>query len=97
MSIKISSTETLNTLKAIFEKHKNDRICIIGTTCCGKTTLLRQIPDCADMDDELLKIHCDKRNLDFLDAKNMKTAIEDDWNNHRVKGGKIFYYLTINE
>ena len=53
MSIKISSTETVNALKAIFVKHKNERICVIGTTCCGKTTLLRQIPDCVDMDDAL--------------------------------------------
>lgn len=158
MSIQTSSIETVNTLKAIFAKHKKDKVCILGTTCCGKTTLLRQIPDCVDMDDalgalltpeesvyicqtpwtkeigdfydkliydkvkitpgkpmfgtviiecdvviyldindKLLKGHCDKRNVDFTDAQNMKTAIEDDWNNHRAKGGKIFYYLTINE
>ena len=51
MAIKVSTIETINALKAIFEKHRNDRVCIIGTTCCGKTTLLRKIPECVDMDE----------------------------------------------
>jgi shikimate kinase len=41
-------------LKAIFEKHKNERICVVGTMCCGKTTLIKQLAgyNCIDMDDE---------------------------------------------
>lgn len=158
MSIYTSSQETINTLEAIFEKHKDERVCVLGTTCCGKTTLLKKIPNCVDMDeslwpllsqeeidfvcqkpwtkeigayfdkliytkvkiakgmpmfgtvildcevvvyldiaDELLKAHCQERNVNFSDAKNMKEAIEIDWNNHRVKGEKKFYYLTIVE
>lgn len=48
-------SETLNTLKAIFEKHKNERVCVIGTICVGKTTLLGQLStyNCVDMDTEL--------------------------------------------
>lgn len=126
--------------------------------CCGKTTLLKQIPDCVDLDDELwpqltkeeaefisqtpwtkeigdfidklvyekisvkvghplfttiivdcdvviyldisdelLAEHCKKRGNDFSDSKNVKNSIEEDWNNHRKKGGKAFYYLTITE
>jgi broad-specificity NMP kinase len=44
--------ETLNTLKAIFEKHKNERVCVIGTVCVGKSTLLNQLEDynCEDLD-----------------------------------------------
>jgi hypothetical protein len=47
--------ETINILKAIFEKHKDERVCVIGTICVGKTTLLNQLLDynCLDMDDEL--------------------------------------------
>lgn len=96
MAIKVSTIETINALKAIFEKHRNDRVCIIGTTCCGKTTLLRKIPECVDMD-ELLKKHCDERGVNFADAKSMKVSVEEDWNEHRIKGEKLFYYLTINE
>ena len=55
MSIQASSTETVNELKAIFERQN------------------------------------------FSHAKNMKLAIENDWNNHREKGGRWYYYLTIKE
>ena len=50
-----TATETVNTLTAIFEKHKCERVCVVGTICCGKTTLIKQIPphyNCIDMDDE---------------------------------------------
>ena len=48
-----AANETINALKAIFEKHKHERVCVIGTMCCGKTTLVKQLPQysCADMDD----------------------------------------------
>lgn len=158
MSINCTSNETINTLKAIFEKYKNERVCVIGTICCGKTTLLKQIPNCVDLDaelwpqltkeeaafisqtpwtkeisdeidrlvyekirvkpgfplftsiildceavvyldisNELLMEHCKRRGADFTDAKKIKEAIEGDWNNHRAKNDKVFYYLTITE
>lgn len=53
MAIKTSVQETINALNAIFEKHKNDRICVLGTTCCGKSTLQEQIPGTVDMDEAL--------------------------------------------
>lgn len=53
MAIITSVQETINTLNAIFEKHKNDRICVLGTTCCGKSTLQEQIPGTVDMDEAL--------------------------------------------
>lgn len=158
MSINTSSQETINALEAIFERHREERVCVIGTTCCGKTTLLKKIPNCVDMDealwplltqeeidfvcqkpwtkeigdyfdkliytkvkiskgkpmfgtvildcdvvvyldiaDDLLEKHCQKREVDFADAINMKLAIENDWNSHRLIGEKRFYYLTITE
>ena len=53
MSIKTSAKDTINSLNTIFEKHKEDQICILATTCCGKSTLHEQIPGTVDMDDEL--------------------------------------------
>ena len=158
MPIKTSRQETINALNAIFLKHKNERVCVLATTCCGKTTLLRQIPGCVDLDDELwpqltdeearyisqkpwtkeigdyidklvyeritiksgyplfstiivdcdvvvyldisdelLAEHCEKRGNNFMDAKNVKEAVEQDWNFHREKGGKTFYYLVLTE
>lgn len=51
--IKTSAQETINALNAIFEKHINDRVCVLGTTCCGKSTLQEQIPGTVDMDEAL--------------------------------------------
>lgn len=50
MSDKFTIKETINTLNAIFEKHKNERIYVLATICCGKTTLIEKIPNCVDMD-----------------------------------------------
>ena len=158
MSGKFTKEETINALKAIFEKHKNERVCVVGTMCCGKTTLLSQIPGCVDLDhdlwprlteeeaaainimpwtreindeisrladekvkikpgfpvfgfiildcdavvyidipDSLLLEHCKKRGVRFIDALNVKKAIEDHWNRHKEKNDKVFYYLTVTE
>jgi len=158
MAIKTSAKETINVLNAIFEKHINDKICVLGTTCCGKSTLQEQIPGTVDMDealwpqltkdeeeyicqkpwtreignftrklakervtvkegqpifslilldcevivyldisDDLLAEHCKKRRSAFLDAKNVKDAIENAWNSQRENNDKVFYYLNITE
>jgi len=50
---KFSLNDTMNTLDAIFEKHKNDRICVLSTTCIGKTTMTRLKPEWIDVDNIL--------------------------------------------
>lgn len=158
MPAQFTINETVNTLKAIFEKHKNERIYVLATICCGKTTLIQQIPNCVDMDsiafiniteeeaailnqkpwtkevgdlvdslvyrnvkvqpgypvfgtvivdcdvviyldirDELLEKHCKKRGTDFTDAKKIKESIEEDWNNHKMQGDKLYYYVMMLE
>lgn len=57
--------ETLKELQAILAKHVNDRVLILGTMCCGKTTLLRQIPGGVDMDAELFS-QLTKEEADFV-------------------------------
>ena len=49
------TNETINALIDIFKKHNDERICVIGTMCCGKTTLVRKLSqyNCVDADDEL--------------------------------------------
>jgi ABC-type phosphate/phosphonate transport system ATPase subunit len=37
--------ETLEKLKFVLDKNKDKRITVIGTTCTGKTTLLKNIPE----------------------------------------------------
>lgn len=51
MPSKKGTQETVRALRTIFEQHRNERICVLGTTCCGKTTLLKYLPDCEDLDD----------------------------------------------
>ena len=46
--------------------------------------------------ENLLK-HCEKRGVDFNYALQMKEEIEKDWNNHKEKNEKMFYYVVIAE
>jgi len=55
MTGKFSINDTLNTLEAIFEKHKNDRIIVLSTTCVGKSTMIMQMPHWVDVDNLLGK------------------------------------------
>ena len=133
-------------LKNILSENKDKRICILGTSCTGKTTLINEFGIGKDMDeeifplltkeeeeyvcktpwteeigkymnnlvrtklkiepgiplfgtvlldcdliiylhinDELLKERTEKRNVDFMNAKNMQKAIEEDINNSSIK------------
>lgn len=38
-----------------------------------------------DISDDLLAEHCEKRGADFLDAQNVKNAIEITWQKQREK------------
>ena len=75
------------------------KFCKVKPGCPLFTTV---IVDCEavvylDISDELLAAHCRKRDSDFEDAKRIKEAIEGDWNNHKSKNDKVFYYLTVTE
>jgi len=47
------SGKTIIQLQEIFKRHQNERICVVGTMCCGKTTLIKELSDfnCVDVDD----------------------------------------------
>lgn len=40
----------INSLTKIFEENKDKRICVLGTTCTGKTTLINKLNIGEDMD-----------------------------------------------
>lgn len=48
-----SPTVAAETLKNIFKESVDKRICIVGASCVGKTTLLKYLPEAVDMDDLL--------------------------------------------
>jgi hypothetical protein len=158
MSGKFTINDTINTLDAIFEKHRNERICVLATTCAGKTTMTEKMPhwvdvdillgermtaeeiafrgqvprtpeidavygkimrervkvepghplfcsdilDCevvvyVDISNDILSKHCEKRGVDFNYAPQMKNEIENDWNSHKEKNEKVFYYVAMAE
>ena len=133
-------------LENILEENNDKRICILGTSCTGKTTLIEQTGMGKDMDeeifplltkeeeeyvcrtpwtkeignymdnlvktklkiepgtplfgtvlldcdlivylhinDELLKDRTEKRNVDFINAKNMQKSIEEEIKNSNIK------------
>lgn len=49
----MNNTQELN---KIFESNKDKRICVIGTSCIGKSTLLKELRNCYDMDDLLFPL-----------------------------------------
>lgn len=138
--------EYIEELKEIFNNNKDKRILVIGTTCTGKSTLIKNLGMGLDMDkvifplltkeesdyvcqtpwtkeigekmtyfvrtkltiqpgeplfgtvliecdliiylhitDELLKKRTNLRNVDFINAKNMQTEIEDEIKKSNIK------------
>lgn len=43
--------DLLNDLVLIFEKNKDKRICVVGTTCTGKSTIIEKLNIGEDMDE----------------------------------------------
>ena len=46
----------LEELKQIFNNNKDKRICVLGTTCTGKTTLIKESNVGIDMDEEIFPL-----------------------------------------
>lgn len=61
--------EAVEKLRKIFDTNKDKRICIVGSSCVGKTTLLKYLPDAIDMDDFFL-VHQKKELNHFYLKKN---------------------------
>lgn len=47
---------SVDNLIAIFNEHKDKRICVLGTTCTGKTTLINELHTGLDMDEEIFPL-----------------------------------------
>lgn len=46
-----SESGIITKLEEILEKHRHERVCVVGTTCTGKSYLIKHIPHALDMDD----------------------------------------------
>ncbi|MCL2338466.1 MAG: hypothetical protein FWC51_00750 [Proteobacteria bacterium] len=49
--MKTTNEELAITLENILKDNKDKRICVCGVPCTGKTTLIKQFPDCLDLDE----------------------------------------------
>jgi len=52
-------------LKIILDENKDKRICILGTTCTGKSTLINNLNIGVDMDDEIFPL-LTKEETDYV-------------------------------
>ena len=64
----ISQRELENDLRALFDANKQKRVCVVGTTCTGKSTLLKLFPEAVDMD-EIVFPKLSKQESDYVDSK----------------------------
>lgn len=56
---------TINSLNTIFTNNQEKRICVVATSCAGKSTLLKKLPNCLDMDDILFPL-LTKEEIDYV-------------------------------
>lgn len=52
-------------LEVIFNEYENKRICVIGTTCTGKSTLIKKLGKGLDMDSEIFPL-LTKEETDYV-------------------------------
>lgn len=55
----------MNNLLTIFNENSNKRICVLGTTCTGKTTLINELKFGLDMDKEIFPL-LTKEETDYV-------------------------------
>ena len=65
----------VQTLEEIFNKHKEERICVLGTICISKTTLIKKLKNCVDIDDVLPPL-LNEQEKDFLKRAHI---LESSW------------------
>lgn len=57
----------IENLREIFDKNKDKRICVLGTSCTGKTTILEKFNIGLDMDKEIFPL-LSKEEIDYVCA-----------------------------
>lgn len=48
-----SNEPVVSGLRELLDRHSDQRVCVVGTTCTGKSTLVAQIPGARDQDKEV--------------------------------------------
>ena len=73
--------DIIQKLRQIFDENIDKRILVLGTTCAGKTTLIKNLPECLDQDEvcwALLPKELDKK----LSKGHWTQEMIESWNKH---------------
>lgn len=95
----MEKSKAINKLKEILKENKNKRIVVVGTSCVGKSTLLKEIPKAQDMD-ELIFPRLSKEEKDYVCkspwteeiGKTMDRLVREKL---KVKKGRPFFGTVI--
>ena len=80
--------ETVEKLKRIFNENSDKRILVLGTTCAGKTTLIKSLPECLDQD-EVCWVLLPKELEERLSKGSWTEEMIESWNKHVENATKI--------
>ncbi|MCL2199214.1 MAG: hypothetical protein FWB80_09850 [Defluviitaleaceae bacterium] len=75
-------------LKEIFENNTEKRILVLGTTCLGKTTLLKSLPQCRDMDALIWEL-LPKNIQEELSTPSWTEEMSKTWREYVIKAKRI--------
>ncbi|MCL1843661.1 MAG: hypothetical protein FWF79_07600 [Defluviitaleaceae bacterium] len=75
-------------LKEIFESNEDKRILVLGTTCVGKTTLLKNFPEGRDMDSLVWEL-LPKEAQDELSTPTWTDEMSKTWREYVIKAKQI--------
>jgi len=84
----MSSDITIQKLKEIFENNLEKRILVVGSTCVGKTTLLKSFPQCLDSDN-LIWGMLPKETQEELSTPSWTSEMSNTWREYVIKAKQI--------
>jgi deoxyadenosine/deoxycytidine kinase len=73
--------DTVQKLRESFDKHSDKRILVLGTTCAGKSTLIKSLPECVDQD-EVCWALLPKEYEEKLSKGSWTQEMIEYWNKH---------------
>ena len=75
-------------LRTIFENNTDKRILVLGTTCAGKTTLLKNFQECCDMDALVWEL-LPKEIQEKLSCPSWTDDMSKTWREYVIKAKQI--------
>jgi len=80
--------DTIQKLKEIFISNSEKRILVLGTSCAGKTTLLKSLPECLDMDTLVWEL-LPKEFQEKLSCSTWTDEMSEIWREYVIKAKQI--------